>query len=203
LRGVDESYVLIATFAMLLLCEGIVKQIWGMGFRAVAPPDLLAGAVMIGPIIVPTYSLFIIGAGLLVFVLLELAINKTWAGKLVQSVSVDPWMTSLMGLNVPMLLTGAICFGFFLAGLAGGLLLPNQSLSPNLAHAFLLQAFAAVIIGGLGSIRGAFMAAVLLGLTDSVNAVLVPDVPGLAIYVAMVVFLIVKPNGLIPLAHGR
>lgn len=203
LRTVDESYVLIATFAMLLLCEGIVKQIWGMGFRAVGPPELLAGGLKFGTIIVPTYSLFVIAAGLLIFVVLEIAISLSWTGKLVQALSLDAWMTSLMGVNVPLMLAGTVVFGFLLAGMAGGLLLPNQSLSSSLANTVTLHAFAAVIIGGLGSIRGAFYAACILGLTESLNVVLLPDFPGIAVYFAMVGFILLRPNGLVIQAYSR
>jgi len=130
-------------------------------------------------------------------VLLEYAIHRTWIGKIVQALANDRWMTGLLGLNVPLLFTGVVIAAFFLAGLAGGLLLPNQSLSPELGHAYTLQAFIAVVIGGLGNIRGAFLASLLLGIVDSLSSMLIPGMPGLAIYLAMIASLLIRPNGIL------
>jgi len=87
--------------------------------------------------------------------------------------------------------------GFFLAGLAGGLLLPNQTLSPSLASVFVVQAFGVLIVGGMGNIRGAFLASILLCVVDSYGSVLFPQVPGIFFYVAMAVMLLARPQGLI------
>lgn len=201
LRGIDESYTLIATFALLLACDGAVKLIWGVDYHSIYAPELVAGSVEIGPLLVPAFSLFIIAVGLVVYLLLEIAIHRLWIGKVVQALAHDQWMASLAGINVPMIFAGAVVAAFFLAGLAGGLLLPNQSLSPTLGSSYLLQAFVVVIIGGLGNIRGAFLAAILLGLVESLNSVLLPNLPGLAIYFAMVLFLLWRPHGL--LAGGQ
>ena len=107
-------------------------------------------------------------------------------------------MCGLLGVNVPRGLMLSVVVSFFTAGLAGGFLLANQSLSPQLGELLLLAAFFAVIIGGLGSIRGVFLASVLFGLVDSLNGVMLPDYPGLALYVVLVVFLVARPQGLFP-----
>jgi len=105
-------------------------------------------------------------------------------------------MAGQLGINVPLLYTGAVVLAFFLAGFAGGILLPNQGLSPGLALSYLLHAFVAVIIGGLGNIRGAFFASLLMGVVESVSLVVLPNFPGLSIYVVMVAFLLWRPQGL-------
>jgi branched-subunit amino acid ABC-type transport system permease component len=197
LRNYDEAYMLIATFGLLMLCQGVVQMIWGVEYHSVNPPDALSGIVQIGGMFVPVYLLFVIGMGLAVFVALDLAIHRMWIGKLVQALANDPWITSLLGVNVPLAFTSVVVVAFMLAGLAGGLLLPNQTLSPVLGNAFTMQAFVAVIIGGLGSIRGAFLAAILLGCADSISLVLLPNTPGLAIYITMIVFLLCRPQGLL------
>ena len=197
LRQFDESYTLIATFALLMLMDGAIKLIWGLNTHSISAPPLLDGVFIFGPVILPVFSVFIIAFGLIVFVLLELAIHRLWIGKIVQALAFDQWMSGFVGINVPVMLTLTVVAAFFLAGLAGGLLLPNQSLAPSLSHAYLLQAFIAVIIGGLGNIRGAFMAAIMLGLVDSLNGVLMPDQPGVAMYLAMVAFLLWRPNGIL------
>jgi len=157
---------------------------------------LLSGVILLGPAFMPTYSLALIGLGIIAFILLDLVIHRMWFGKLVQAISVDRFMAGLLGINVPFMFTATVIFAFFLAGLAGGLLTPNQSLSPSLSHSYLLSAFIVVIIGGLGNVRGAFVAALVLGLVESLNIILLPSVPGVLIYVAMISFLMWRPHGL-------
>lgn len=198
LRNVDYHYVLIATFALLLFCNGMVKLIWGVNFFTVTPPPAIDEPLELAGLYMSKYSLFVIGAGVVVYLLLDLAIHRMWLGKLMQALATDSWMAGLLGINVPLGLALSVMFSFFLAGLAGGLLLPNQSLSPGLGDSYLLYAFFAVIIGGLGNIRGAFLGSILLGLVNSLNTVLLPDLPGLAIYVALALFLFLRPEGLFP-----
>ena len=197
LRHLDESYMLIGTFGLLLVCTGAVKLVWGIDYYSVSPPPEVSGILRFGQVMIPKYSLFIIVMGLVVFFALEFAIHRLWIGKIVQAVANDGWMTGLLGLNVPLLFTGVVVVAFALAGFAGGLLLPNQSLSPELGHAYTLNAFIAVIIGGLGNIRGALLASLILGITESMSAYIVPAMPGIAIYLAMIAILLVRPNGLL------
>lgn len=197
LRTLDEAYMLIGTFGLLLLCTGTVKLLWGVGYHTVDTPASLSGILIFGTIMIPKFSLFIIGMGLLVFFALEYAIHRLWIGKIAMALAHDRWMTGLLGLNVPLLFTGVVVVAFALAGIAGGLLLPNQSLSPELGHAYTLNAFIAVIIGGLGNIRGAFLASLILGITESMGSFLVPGMPGLAIYLVMIALLLARPNGLL------
>ncbi|WP_342641499.1 branched-chain amino acid ABC transporter permease [Rhodoligotrophos ferricapiens] len=197
LRNVDEAYMLIATFAVLMICSGIVKLIWGVNYASINPPPMLDGAVIIGQLFIPSYSLFVIIAGIVVFLILDFAIHRTWLGKLLQSVANDSWMSGLLGINVPVALTSTVIASFLLAGLAGGLLLANQTLSPILGESFLLLAFMAVIIGGLGNVRGAFIAAILLGVIESASSLLMPNMPGMATYIFVILFLLAKPQGLL------
>ncbi|WP_137388610.1 branched-chain amino acid ABC transporter permease [Rhodoligotrophos defluvii] len=197
LRNVDEAYMLIATFAVLLICSGIVKLIWGVNYNSINPPPMLDGALIIGQLFIPSYSLFVIIAGIVVFLALDFAIHRTWLGKLLQSVAHDSWMAGLLGVNVPVALTATVIASFLLAGLAGGLLLANQTLSPILGESYLLLAFMAVIIGGLGNVRGAFIAAILLGVIESASSLLMPNMPGMATYIFVILFLLAKPQGLL------
>ncbi len=196
LKGVGEAYSLIATYALLILCEGVVKLIWGIDFLSVPPPELLAGAVMFKGLFAPTYVLFVIAAGVLVFLVMDHFLHRTDIGKRVQSVAIDPQMAGWMGINVNAVLIWTVIVGFALAGLAGALLSANQSLSPNMASALIIQAFGTLIVGGLGNIRGAFIAAILLGLITSFGDRFVPEVPGLFFYVALALILLVRPQGL-------
>ena len=196
LRDVDEAYMLIATFAVLLICTGIVKVIWGVNYASINPPPLLDGAFDLGGLIVPTHSFFLICSGLIVYLVLEYAIHRTWLGKMLQSVANDSWMSELLGINVPVALTSTVIVSFFLAGLAGGLLLANQTLSLLLGESYLLLAFVAVVLGGLGNVRGAFVASFLLGIIESASSIIVPNMPGMATYLFVIIFLFIKPQGL-------
>jgi branched-chain amino acid transport system permease protein len=198
LRDADPHYVLIATFALLMLCEGLVKLVWGEGVISVNPPPELAEPVVLPGLIVSRYTVFVIVTGVLVFGVVDSVLNRLWLSKLMRALATDAWMCGLMGVNVTRGLMISVMVSFFSAGVAGGLLLANQSLSPQLGESVLLTAFFAVVIGGLGSIRGAFAASVLLGLADSLNGVILPDYPGLAMYVVLAVFLVLRPNGLVP-----
>ncbi len=197
LRNVENAYVLIATYALLLLVEGIVKNIWGAGSHLIVPPEILIGAVFLGDLVMPYYSLFIIGCGVVVFFGLEWFLFRSTPGKLLQAVAIDPWMSSLLAVNVQRVYSMTIVIGFALAGLAGGLLSANQGLSPQLGGISIIQAFGAIIVGGMGSIRGAFYAAILLGLIDAFGTALFPAFPGIFFYVALAGMLLIRPKGLV------
>lgn len=201
LSGVEDAYVLIATYALLLVCEGATKLVWGLNYHSVMPPDALDGAWLFGNTVVPRFSLFIIGAGVVVFVALEVFLNRTGPGRLVKAIAADPWMARLLGVNVRWVYTATVAIGFALAGLAGGLLLANQTLSPTLASAFVIQAFGVIIIGGMGSISGAFFGSILLGLIDAVGQWVLPGLPGLPFFVAMTLILLIRPQGLMGKRH--
>jgi branched-chain amino acid transport system permease protein len=201
LRGVDQHYTLIATFALLLVVSGLVKLTWGLDFLAVRPPPALDSSLSFGGLFVSFYSLFVIAAGIMVFLVLDLAIHRSWGGKLVQAVARDPWMADVLGVNTSVVMTFAVIVSFALAGFAGGLLVPNQSLSPGLGDVFLLFAFNAVILGGLGSVRGAFIASIILGLIESFSSVLLPEMPSITLYLALIAFILLRPQGLYVESH--
>lgn len=196
LAGVEDAYILIATYALLLVCEGATKLVWGLKYQSVAPPQSLDGAWVLGQAVVPKLSLFIIGAGLAVFVGLEVFLNRTRGGRLVKAIAADPWMSRLLGINVRRVHTATVALGFALAGLAGGLLLANQALSPSLASAFVIYAFGVIIVGGMGSIAGAFLGSILLGVIDAAGQWMLPGLPGLPFFAALTLVLLLRPQGL-------
>jgi branched-subunit amino acid ABC-type transport system permease component len=201
LAHVDGAYVLVATYALLLVCNGFVKLVWGLNVVSASPPPELFEVSFVGNLVLPHYSVFVIVAGIVVFLALEWLINMTSVGRLIQAIAIDPWMARLLGVNVGLIYSATVVMGFALAGLAGGVLVANQSLSPDLAGIFIIQAFGVVIVGGMGSIRGAFLAAILLGLVDSFGTALLPQMPGVLFFVALAVILLVRPRGL--MASGR
>jgi len=197
LAGVSGEYSLIATFAILLLAEGATKLVFGQGLYTVYPPPGLDRIADVG-IPVTYYSVFIVGCGVVVFLWLEFSLHHLWWGKLVQAVARDPWMADVIGLRIQRIKFISVGASFALVGLAGGLLVANQSLSLDLGHSYLLLAFNSVILGGLGSVRGAFLAALLLGLFESLNAVLLPAAPGTVAYALLIAVILLRPAGLFP-----
>jgi branched-chain amino acid transport system permease protein len=197
LAGVPTEYTLMAAFGIMLLCNGATRMTFGQDTHAVYPPEALAGMVDVGfPI--STYSLFVIAAGVAVFLFLEFGLNRLWIGKLIQAVARDPWMSDVAGLRVQRLKLISVALSFALAGLAGGVLIANQSLSLDLGQSYLLLAFCAVIVGGLGSITGAFIAAIIFGLAESLNSVLLPTMPGIGSYILLIALVLLRPQGLFP-----
>jgi branched-chain amino acid transport system permease protein len=197
LAGVPAEYTLMAAFGILLLCNGLTKIAFGQSVHAIYPPSSLSGFVNVG-IPLSVYGLFIIGAGMAVFLMLEIGMNRLWFGKLVLAVARDPWMANVSGLRVQRLKLISVIASFALAGLAGGLLVANQALSLDLGHSYLLLAFCAVIVGGLGSIRGAFIASIVFGLAESLNSVLLPTMPGIGSYTLLIALVLIRPQGLYP-----
>jgi branched-chain amino acid transport system permease protein len=197
LAGVANDYTLIATFAILLLCDGATRIVFGQDIYTVYPPPALDNVVDLG-IIVSYYSMFIVVCGVVVFLLLDFSLNKLWVGKLIKTVARDAWMADVIGLRVQRFKLISVGVSFALAGLAGGLLVANQSLSLSLGHSYLLLAFNAVIVGGLGSIRGAFVAALIFGIFESFNSVLLPSMPGTVSYIVLIAVILLKPDGILP-----
>lgn len=197
LKSVDGVYVLIATYALLLVCDGVVKLIWGLNYLSVSPPRELLDVLFLGGAIMPTFSIFVVVSGVVVFLALDVVINRTSAGRILQVIAVDPWMAGIVGINVSSVYRWTVITGFALAGLAGGLLVANQSLSPDLAGIFILQAFGVVIVGGMGSVRGAFVASIFLGLVEALSATYLPDYPGVLFFATIALVLIVRPEGLL------
>lgn len=196
LAGVEDAYILIATYALLLVCEGATKLVWGLKYHTMMPPQALDGAWVFGQAVVPRLSLFIIASGVVTYIALEVFLNRTRSGRLVKAIAVDPWMARLLGINVRRVYTATVAIGFALAGLAGGLLLANQALSPSLASAFVIYAFGVIIVGGMGSISGAFVGSILLGLIDAVGQWFLPGLPGLPFFAALTLILLLRPQGL-------
>lgn len=201
LYHLDESYMLIATYALLLILQGLVEGVWGIHNYMLAPPQGLNRGIEILGVIIPVYSLVISAWGVGIAIVLALLIYRTSIGKLIRAAAADSAMTNALGINVTALYTLVFAGGAFLAALGGGVGAPNQAISIELANTYIVQAFGVVVVGGLGNIGGAFLAAVVLGLIDSFGTVYLPQVPGLVFYLAMAIMLIFKPQGL--LASGQ
>ncbi|MEO7005914.1 MAG: branched-chain amino acid ABC transporter permease [Terrimesophilobacter sp.] len=188
---------LLGTYALLLLLEGAILVVWGPNSLSVPYPKGLNSTVRIGSVDVPQYSLLLIAVGVIVVVAMTLLLYKTSLGLEVRALAEDRTMTQLLGVNISGVSAKVMLIGGFLAGIGGALAAPTIALTPDLATSFIIQAFAVVVVGGLGSFYGALIAAVVLGVTQSVVVTYLPSVSGIAFYATMFAILLFRPQGIL------
>ena len=210
----------LATFGLILVLNETVKMIWGAAPISVAVPEALQGAVAVGEgVLYPVYRFAIILAALAVAGLLWLLIEKTRIGMLVRAGASNAPIVSALGVDINRLFMIVFAFGAMLAGFAGAMAAPILSVEPGMGDSVLILAFVVIVIGGIGSIRGAFAAALIVGLLDTLGRSYSVDLlrlflpPAAArgvagglssafIYILMAVVLFFRPEGLMP-ARGR
>lgn len=195
LQDRDPLTVVLVTFGLLLVIEDMVQTIWGKSNLSVAAPQALAFSVDLAGTPVPAYRIGVIVVGLFVSVGLTMWLRYSKIGLFVRAASTDPVTTSMQGVNTDLLSAGVVGLGTALAGLAGVVAAPFLSLSPSMSSDVIIDSFVVVVIGGLGSLAGAFIAAMLLGMVQAIGAVYLPDTAILLPFVFMVAVLIWKPSG--------
>ncbi|MEO6943863.1 MAG: branched-chain amino acid ABC transporter permease [Lacisediminihabitans sp.] len=188
---------LLGTYALLLLLEGAILVVWGPNSLSVPYPKGLNSTVRIGSVDVPQYSLLLIAVGVIVVVAMSFLLYKTSLGLEVRALAEDRPMTQLLGVNISRVSAKVMLIGGFLAGIGGALATPTIALTPDLATSFIIQAFAVVVVGGLGSFYGALIAAVVLGVTQSIVVTYIPSVSGIAFYATMFAILLFRPQGIL------
>jgi branched-subunit amino acid ABC-type transport system permease component len=199
LFGRDPLYYFLLTFGLTYVLTEVIRIIWGDEFQRLAAPAALAGSVNLG-ITFPTYRLFVIAASVVVAVGVWLLLTRTRFGLLLRAGTQNPEM---VGTNIRTVYTLGFALGSALAGLAGVLVAPLSGLSPQMGVDLLIQAFIVVIIGGLGSFRGAAVASLLVGEINAFGIMLAPGYSALLIYAAMILVLLLKPAGLFVESSGR
>ena len=216
----DHLDQVIATFGIILFLNQGVKIVWGAAPLSLPIPDLFSGTVVLMPgLAYPVWRLVIIACGLATAVLLYAMIRFTRVGMRVRAGATNAAMVSALGVDIRRLFMIVFGFGTMLAGFAGVMIAPILSVEPGMGDTILILAFVVIVIGGIGSIRGAFIAAVFVGLVDTVGRAFLPDLlrlvlspsaastaaPALSsmlIYLLMAIVLVVRPAGLFP-ARGR
>ncbi|KGJ73466.1 hypothetical protein GY21_11175 [Cryobacterium roopkundense] len=193
----DHITMLLATFAILLIVEGAAEGIWGNSSRAINKPEILSGSTQILGTTVPLYDILLVIVGAVVAIGLFLLINKSTFGRSVRAIAQDQVMGEAVGLNTKRVMLLVFGLGSALAGLAGALIAPNVSVSPSLGHAFILQSFAIVIIGGLGSVTGSLVAALLVGVSEAFAVAYATYLTGFTFYILVAIILLVRPRGLL------
>jgi branched-chain amino acid transport system permease protein len=195
-RAEGELDQLIVTFGFVLVIHEAVRFVWGSQPYSMDAPASLAFPVSVAGSTFSAYRLFVIGAAFVVMAGLWLFITKTYFGALVRGTSSDREMASMLGVDVPKLYTAIFFLGSFLAGLGGALSAPLQSTSPALGDQVIIDAFIIVVIGGLGSMFGAFVGAMLVGLMQAIGPQFIAAGHIAIPFLAMVIVLLLRPEGL-------
>lgn len=196
LYGRNPLYHILLTFGIAIMIQGAIVQIWGAQSRQMATPDILSGSIPVGPIDYPIYWLFVFAFSSVLIGLVWLAIERSNMGILMRASAHDTEMVNALGVDVSKVFTGVFVFGAVLAGVAGVLLSGTQSVHPDMGFNVIIEAFIIVVIGGLGSFRGAVYSALLIGLVTAYGALLAPTLTELFLFVLMAVVLMAKPSGL-------
>jgi branched-chain amino acid transport system permease protein len=216
----DHLDQVIATFGIILFLNHAVRVVWGAAPLTLPVPEFFTGSiVLMSGLLYPVWRLVVIASGLAIAAGLYVLVTYTRIGMLVRAGATNARMVSALGVNIERLFMIVFGFGTMLAGFAGIMIAPIISVEPGMGDNILILAFVVIVIGGIGSIRGAFIAALLIGLVDTLGRSFSVDIlrlmmgpsparmagPAIAsmlIYVLMAVVLYVRPAGLFP-ARGR
>ncbi len=205
LQHADPMRQVLATFGLILVGIEVVDMIWGSLPHIIEIPPLLAGSSTILGQVYPTYRLFIIALGAVLFLLLYGVLERTRLGAIVRAGVDDRNMVAALGINVGAVFFLVFCLGCLLAGLAGAVAAPVFSIFPGMDLSVLILALIVVVLGGPGSLKGVALGSLVIGIADTYGHVVVPELARLTVYGLMAVILLCKPAGLIPVrsGHGR
>ncbi|TBW36996.1 branched-chain amino acid ABC transporter permease [Siculibacillus lacustris] len=210
----DHLEQVLATFAVILIVTDLVRMIFGPAPLPLRLPELFTGSIRMMPgLAYPIWRLVVIGAGLAVAFLLWVLITRTRTGMLLRAGSTHPEMVSALGVDIDRVFLFVFAFGAMLAGFAGAMAGPILSIEPAMGDNVLILAFVVIVIGGIGAVRGALVASLIVGLVDTLGRAFATDllrlvvdrsaaaqagpaIASMAIYVFMAAVLIFKPTGL-------
>lgn len=201
--GRDEVLLVLVTYALFLILEDVTKLIWGANPYYVSEPYGLLGNVEIGQQVYVGYDFMLVGLAVAVGLAVWWGLNRTRQGKIVLAVIHSEEIASSMGVNVSRVYMLAFSAGIFLAALGGAFTAPMISVQPGVSVGVIIISFAVVIIGGLGSIEGAAIGALIVGLARSFAVHLVPVAELFSIYIVMAVVLMFRPEGLFQRIQAR
>ena len=195
--GADVLMQLLVCYAFVLIFDDVVRIIWGPEFKAMGMP----AACQVMPLfsaggVVPPYYLLLIGVALAAAAVLGIGLSRSRIGKVIRAAAHNPGMVSALGINTGLIYGGVFALGGMLAGLAGALAAPVRSLTPGMGFSVLIESFIVTVIGGMGSILGALIGALLLGLIRSFGSLGFPLFTEGLMYLFMVIVLVSKPTGL-------
>ncbi len=192
----DESFQLLLTFALVLMFQDVFRFIWGANPRSLDSGYLVYGKLTIGDFSVPTYNLLVIGAAVAAAIGLGMFLQRTNYGRILRATAENRAMAEALGVDVRTIYSVVFTVGAMLGTVAGALVIPTSAASLDMAIEFVIEAFAVVVIGGLGSMRGALAGAVIVGLIRAVAIVYYPEFEVLSIYLIVIGVLVFRPAGL-------
>jgi len=201
--GRDEVVLVLVTYALFLIIEDVIKLAWGVESYFVSEPYGLLGNVELGALSYPLYSAVLVGAAVVVGIGLRFGIYGTRYGKLLTAVIHDREVSAAMGIDVNRVYLVTFTLGTMLAAIGGALTAPTVSVVPGMGVEVIVLAFAVVVIGGLGSMQGAALGALIVGLVRSAAVHFFPQVELFSIYLVMALVLAVRPRGLFVAAEAR
>lgn len=192
-----EEYQLLVTFGLLLILEDVMRLVWGpYPLAASRPWEYLGGSTLFGSQY-PNYNLLVIALGFLTAVLLWALIYRTKFGVILRATSQNMRMASALGINVKRVYIQAFAIGCFMAGLGGAFIVPIQSAVLGMGVDALILAFVVVVIGGLGSLEGALIGALIVGFVRTIGVALFPEIELALLYLIAAVVLLIRPAGLL------
>jgi branched-chain amino acid transport system permease protein len=194
--GRDESFQLLLTFALVLMFQDVLRFIWGANPRSLDASYLIYGTLSTGDFSVPVYNLLVIAAAVAAAAGLGALLQQTNFGRILRATAENRAMAEALGVDVRRVYSVVFTLGAVLGTTAGALVVPTAAASLDMAIEFVVEAFAVVVIGGLGSMRGALAGALIVGLIRAYAIVLYPEAEVLAIYVIVIVVLLLRPTGL-------
>jgi branched-chain amino acid transport system permease protein len=192
----DESFQLLLTFAILLMFQDVFRFVWGANTLQVNADYLVYGTLRIGDFSVPIYNLLVIAAAILIAAGLGLFLQKTNYGRVLRATAENRSMAEARGVNVRSVYAVVFTVGTMLGTVAGALVIPTGAASLEMSVEVVVEAFAVVVIGGLGSMPGALAGAVIVGLIHALSIVIYPEFELLATYLIVIGVLLLRPAGL-------
>ena len=195
----DPMRQVLVTFGLVFVGLDVVRYIWGDYSHSIPVPEVFSGTVSIFGQVYPSYRLFVVGLGSLVFLVLYLGLEKTRLGAVVRAGVDDSETASALGLDVKKAFFLVFCVGCGLAGLAGVVAAPMLSIYPGMDMSILILTLIVVVMGGPGSLRGAALGALLIGMLQTFGQVFVPALASIVVYMLMAIVLLLRPRGLLPI----
>lgn len=192
----DESFQLLLTFALVLMFQDVFRFIWGANPRSLDNIYLVYGKLTVGEFSVPGYNLLVIAAAIGTAIGISLFLRKTNFGRLLRATAENRAMAEAMGVNVRLVYAIVFTIGTLLGTLGGALIVPTAAASLEMGVEVVIEAFAVVVIGGLGSMPGALVGSLLVGLIRAVSLIVYPEFEILAIYLIVIGVLLFRPAGL-------
>lgn len=193
---IDHMYGLLLTFGLALIIQGLFTNIFGVSGNRYPVPDALSGGVNLGFMFLPYYRGWIVAIAVVVCIAVWFLIEKTKLGGYLRAGTENPALMQAFGINVPLLVTLTYGFGVALAAFAGVLAAPIYSVAPGMGANLLIVVFAVVVIGGMGSIMGAIITGLAMGIVEGLTKVYYPEASNTVIFLVMIFVLLLRPAGL-------